>query len=123
MTTLAYGCTMFGSSTAAKPDLIGKLTAEVEQARKEINDIKEDYVAGGDINRINERFDLVFTQINNINNQISSISTTHNNTPFWEIAMPLILGYLAWELLKFWKAYKVAHVNAGSTLRNLVGLK
>lgn len=116
-------CSMFGGKDV-KPETVADLETNLKQARKDIDKSRKELKdIGGDVSTFEARITKIETTVINMQTQITEIKTTYNETPFWKIATPLILAYAVWELLKFWKAYKVAQINAGSTIRNLIGLK
>jgi hypothetical protein len=114
---------MFGGKDV-KPETVAKLETNLKQARKDIDQSRKELKnIDGDVSTFEARITKIETTVISMQTQITSIRNEYNETPFWEIALPLILAYAIWELLKFWKAYKIATINAGSTIRNLIGLK
>ncbi len=95
---LGTGCTLFGSSTA--PDLTNKLATDLRQTRREVNKVSQQYGdISGQLTTITNRVETNATEISTVSSNVSNIN--QNNTPFWQIFLPIAAAYFLWEVLKY----------------------
>jgi len=92
------GCTLFGTSNT--PDLTSKLATDLRQVRKEVSDVNQKYGdISGELTTISNRSEENSTEISNVSKKVSNI--IQNNTPFWQIWLPIVGGYILWEIVKY----------------------
>lgn len=111
---LIIACSLIGGpATRPSGEAEGKLSV------KEVSDkVYEDIKASGDFVTHEEVTKIVS---NAVTNQMTTYQET-NNTPFWQIVLPIALVWFGWGLCKFVKKLIVARIKAGSTWRNFIGL-
>lgn len=113
---LLIGCSLIGGKDTAP---VAKLGAELEQARKDIDESrKEIKEVGGDVSMFEQRLTKIETTVNNV--QIQMTQSIHYNESIKSIAWTVAGIYALLKILQFIRALIIAKYTPGSTLLNLV---
>jgi len=101
---LVAGCAVV--DTGVSP--VSKLQTQMKTVKEDVDKSKKDFKdISGTVTNIEERVSVVHTDVRNLSSQV----TETNNTPFWQIWLPLIGAYFIWEILK----YKVIRKRKGGS--------